>query len=316
VVAMSYISYVITVVLVVHSSAVCSAPFAYDRAAYAAQKGDWKKSAEMLNVLVNDHPDNPEIIYDAGVAAYKQGQFEQAQAYFVNAAHACQQHQNILKEQAYFNLGNTHVQLNKLEVAVEDYKQALELNPNNEHTKHNLEIVLKMLEQKKQQKQQQNKDNKKDQDQKKQGQQDQQKQQNKQDQKDSDNQQDKQNQKQQSDQKNEQKNDTSDQQKQNQQQKKQQQDGNDQRQKEEEQRKAEKERQEQKQQTEQQAAKKEKNEQQEGKPVEQGQQAGKLNMQLAQILNECEKKDAHLNKQTIRATVKNNMMGQQGENCW
>jgi len=135
--------------------------FTHDKAAYAMQNEDVESAAAMLTSLVTDNPDNPEILYDAGVAAYLVKNFKQAEAYFRNAL----EQKNIsdqLKELAHFNFANTCVELKELKKAVEQYEKTLLLNPNNERAQHNLAIIKKMLEQQEQQQQQ---DGDKDQDQ-------------------------------------------------------------------------------------------------------------------------------------------------------
>jgi Ca-activated chloride channel homolog len=128
----------------------------HGRAVASAQKGDWKGAQERLQAALVDNPDDATVLYDLGVASYKQKEFEHAQVYFdaVTQSHAAP---TSLKEQAYFNAGNTAVELKKLHDAVDAYEQTLTLNDKNEAAQHNLELVRKML-QEQQQKEQQKKD--------------------------------------------------------------------------------------------------------------------------------------------------------------
>lgn len=126
--------------------------FGYDRAIHASQKGDWEKAHQLLTDLVTHSPDNPQVLYDAGVAAFRLKQFAQAHAYFSRVAMHAAAPQG-LKEQALFNLGNTLVEQKKLREAIDAYEKALMINPDNERTKHNLEVVKKMLEEQQQQEQ-------------------------------------------------------------------------------------------------------------------------------------------------------------------
>ena len=113
----------------------------------------------LLIFLVNE-PNRPDLLYDLGVASCKNKEFEQAAAYFKSAS-SVDECSEKLKEQSLFNLGNACVELNQLSDAVVHYERVLELNDQNEHAKHNLQIVKKMLEeQKKQEQNEQNKDNK------------------------------------------------------------------------------------------------------------------------------------------------------------
>lgn len=116
------------------------------------RKGAWDKAlVRMVDLLAQDY-DDPRILYDAGVAAYKTGQFEQARAYFQDCC-ASDKSCNELKECAYFNKGNVDVEQKKLEDALSAYQQTLEINPDNQAARHNRDKVKEMLEQQKQQEQ-------------------------------------------------------------------------------------------------------------------------------------------------------------------
>lgn len=163
--------------------------FAYDKAIAAAQQEQWQDANEQLKKLVAEHPERADLLYDAGIAAYKNEDFNQAKALF-DAAATNKDAPRMLKEQAYFNKANAHVKLKELKEALNTYDQTLMLNPDNSQAQHNRAVVKKMLEEQEQQEQKQEQQDKQDSEQK-----DQQEQQNKQDQ-----QQDKQQQKQDKDQ--------------------------------------------------------------------------------------------------------------------
>lgn len=137
------------------------------------------------------------IDYNMGCARYKVDSLEYAMSLFTKIMASLESKQ--LKEKACYNIGNTLFKSGNLELAIEAYKQALRMSPDDKDAKINLEFSQKMLEQQKQQqKNQQDKDkqnqDKKNQD-KKQSQQ--QKEQQKQQDKNKQQQQDKQNQEQQ-----------------------------------------------------------------------------------------------------------------------
>lgn len=139
----------------------------YSSAAYAAQQGEWEKAQQDYNTLLVNAPDNPSLLYDSGVASYRRKQFDQAAAYF-NKVTELENIDKKLKERAHFNLGNTYVEQNKLEDAIKQYESVLQLNPDNESAKHNLEKVKEMLQQQqdKNKDQQQSQDKQQQQDQK------------------------------------------------------------------------------------------------------------------------------------------------------
>jgi len=134
--------------------------FAHDRAARALQQENFPQAKQALQELLLHDPYNATVLYDAGIVSYKTSEFQPAAAYFKKAAQSAVDKQ--LQEQAYFNLGNTQVDLKELEQAIKAYEKVLELNPENERAKHNLEKVKEMLEQQKQQQQQKDQDKKRD----------------------------------------------------------------------------------------------------------------------------------------------------------
>ncbi len=133
------------------------ANFSYDLAMYDAQQGNWKQAKEKLSKALVEAHDQVDLLYDTGVTSYQLGDFTQANAYFCQAA-ASEGILTALKEQAYFNSGNTCVALNELESAIDQYEKVLSINSNNKYAQHNLEQVKQMLEQQKQ-KQQDNQQN-------------------------------------------------------------------------------------------------------------------------------------------------------------
>jgi len=135
----------------------------YDKAVSLAQKGNWEEAKDLFKKMLVDRSQEPDFLYDSGVASFKTKDFKQAGAYFQSVTEN-DYASDSLKEQAYFNLGNTNVELQNLKEAVKNYEDVLKINPENEKAKYNLEILKKMLEQQQQQqKQKEQKDQKKDQ---------------------------------------------------------------------------------------------------------------------------------------------------------
>jgi Ca-activated chloride channel family protein len=123
-------------------------------------------------------PTDPRGIFNLGDGLYKNGKFDEAatlfQALGANPA-------SPLAERSRYNLGNALYQKKDYRGAIQGYRDALHLDPNDLETRRNLELALRALkeqeeQQKKQQQQQQNQDQKNPKDQKKPGQQDQQQQ--------------------------------------------------------------------------------------------------------------------------------------------
>jgi Ca-activated chloride channel family protein len=126
-----------------------------------------------------ERPEDPGLTFNIGSAHYKMKNYEEAERSFATVAMAGDP---LLREQALYNLGNCAYRQGKLQEAVELYKAALEVDPDDEDAKFNLEFVRDEIrrrheeQQKRQQEQQQQQDQDQDQDQQQQGQQQQQQQ--------------------------------------------------------------------------------------------------------------------------------------------
>ena len=134
------------------------------KAVRAGEQGNWQRANELLQPMVVQQHDNPELLYDAGVSSHRTGAHSQATAYFLQAASQAKA-SNDLKEKAYFNAGNAYVALNDLDQAIVQYEKALAINSTNEFAQHNLKRAKEMRDQKKNQNQQdqENKQDKQDQ---------------------------------------------------------------------------------------------------------------------------------------------------------
>lgn len=137
--------------------ATISSEWTYCQAASCAQKEQWKDMQKLVSSLLVDEPERPDFLYDAGVAAYKLKEFEKANAYFSSVVEQ-KKSEKALTQQSYFNLGNTKVALNQLNDAAAAYEKVLEINPEDQKARHNLDKVKEMIEQEKQQQEQKNKD--------------------------------------------------------------------------------------------------------------------------------------------------------------
>ena len=116
---------------------------------YTDAEANYKKALDKKNNF-------PEAIFNLGDAIYKQGnRHEEAAVQFDLAAKTLTD--SAQKAKALHNLGNTFVSSEKYQEAVNAYKQALKMQPNDKETKYNLAYAQAKLKQ-----QQQNQDNKKD----------------------------------------------------------------------------------------------------------------------------------------------------------
>ncbi len=87
-------------------------------------------------------PDSPILKYNMAAAEYKKKNYEEALKQ--NQA-AMNQADAESQGRVYYNMGNTFFRMNKWQECIEAYKKALELNPNDQDAKYNLEYVRKMM---------------------------------------------------------------------------------------------------------------------------------------------------------------------------
>lgn len=144
----------------------------------AFRRGDYLAASEYYGKLLEKSPNNAQLQYNYGTAAYKNHLYDEAVEAFTKAL---QSEDLDLQKKAYYNRGNSHYQKGAEmrqadpKAAAEQWRQALaslqsalELNPADQDARHNREIVKKQLaqleEELKQQKHQQSdqqKDNEK-----------------------------------------------------------------------------------------------------------------------------------------------------------
>ena len=99
-----------------------------------------------------DSPELAEPHYNAANAHYRQGAYEPA---LQEIEQALIKEEGNLTQHSLYNLGNTFFQSEQYEQAIEAYKDALRLNPDDVQAKQNLELALRQLQQQQQQEQQQ-----------------------------------------------------------------------------------------------------------------------------------------------------------------
>lgn len=133
---------------------------------------DTKLQKEEYSVAVNEYlkiqakdPRNERLNYNLGIGLYRLGAFDNAAFNFQQSAQ--QASSPILKEKALYNLGNALFKQEDYENAIKAYEGALQIDPDDEDTKFNLELARKKLEQKNQNQDKSDEHNKDKQDQNK-----------------------------------------------------------------------------------------------------------------------------------------------------
>lgn len=161
----------------------------YKRAQEFLQKGEKDRAAEAWEEALKyyrdaeiEKPESPELSYNLGNVLYQQEKYQDAlERYFKASSSDEVTHQ----AQAYYNLGNSLYRSGKYPEAIQAYLKCLELTPDDEDAKYNLEFVRKKMKEmldKELQRQQDQKQNQPQSEQEKQQQQTQQQQQQQEDQ--------------------------------------------------------------------------------------------------------------------------------------
>jgi len=94
---------------------------------------------------LTQNPESPIVHFNIGDALYKKRHYEEAIQAYQKAMNAADD--VLLQSKAYYNIGNSLYKLGRLPESILAYKKALELNPNDEEAKYNLEYVRAKLKQ-------------------------------------------------------------------------------------------------------------------------------------------------------------------------
>ena len=127
------------------------------------KNGDYQEAYQEWLEQLKQSPSNPELNYNAGIAAYRLKSYDEAFELFSKALRSSDPE---LKERSYYNSGNTLFLKGDAQEDIEGkltnyydarylYQQALQLKPNDEDARHNLELLEKRIKEAEQQKRQQ-----------------------------------------------------------------------------------------------------------------------------------------------------------------
>ena len=134
----------------------------YNDSSYNDAEMQYRKSLEKDQDYFN-------ASFNLADAVYKQERYEESSALFDALIDNAPTKNDLAK--VYHNLGNSLTQEQKLEEAIEAYKNALRINPNDAETRHNLALSKKQKQEQERQeeKKEENKEEKKDQEKDKEG---------------------------------------------------------------------------------------------------------------------------------------------------
>jgi len=125
----------------------------------AFEKADYQEASRLYRESLKKKPDLTEGLFNLGNALYRQGKFDSTRTNWQKVIESTPRQD--IKSQAWHNIGNSYLSERKPREAIEAYKNALKLNPQDEETRHNLAYALRLLPPPQQQNQ--NKDHKNDQ---------------------------------------------------------------------------------------------------------------------------------------------------------
>jgi Ca-activated chloride channel family protein len=151
----------------------------------ALEAGEYQKALDGYREAAVEFPDSPELAYNQAIAQYRLRDFEKARELFNQAlstrdlgleANIKFNLGNCAYAEALEHLNNLQEAIDKLRLAISHYRDALELNPDDDDARANIEtaqLLIKDLidKQKQQQEQQKQKQDQQQQDQQQQGQQ-------------------------------------------------------------------------------------------------------------------------------------------------
>lgn len=89
-----------------------------------------------------DKPESPELFFNIADVLYKQRKYNEAEQMFEKAI---PQSEPALESKIYYNIGNCKYKQGNLRESIDYYKKALELNPQDEDAKYNIEFVEKKI---------------------------------------------------------------------------------------------------------------------------------------------------------------------------
>jgi Ca-activated chloride channel family protein len=121
-------------------------------------KGDYPRAEERFEQAAGVRPDDPCTRFNTADSLFKSGKLDQAAELFRALGG---DERSPFAAAARYNLGNVLLQKQDFKGAVESYRSALELQPGDADTRHNLEVALRALQeqQRKQQERQQQPNN-------------------------------------------------------------------------------------------------------------------------------------------------------------
>lgn len=126
----------------------------------AYDQGSYEQALQGFVDQQVERPEDPAVAFNIGSAQYKLKDYQEAERHFATAALSADPK---LRQQALYNLGNVAFRQGRLEDAVERFKAALEIDPDDQDAKFNLEFVRDEIRRRNEEAQKRQQDQDKDQ---------------------------------------------------------------------------------------------------------------------------------------------------------
>ena len=110
------------------------------RAAYEA--GKYEDALAAFEAAKKERPDDAAVEFNRAVTLAQLGRVAEAKSAFQRVAETQQPE---IQQKAWYNLGNVHAGVGERKEALQSYRKALKLDPNDALSRHNYEVVLRNL---------------------------------------------------------------------------------------------------------------------------------------------------------------------------
>ena len=128
------------------------------------KKGDYQKALKYYKSAQKKAPKSVDLSDEMGQTAYKAREFDRAEKIYNQSESKLNKSK---KAKTYHNIGNSRMQQNNYQGAIDAYKESLKNNPNDKETRYNLSEAIRRLKDQQKKNNKDNKDNKKNKDQQK-----------------------------------------------------------------------------------------------------------------------------------------------------
>lgn len=109
----------------------------------AFKKGDYLTAAENYRKALNKEPDNATAAFNLGAALYRENKMDSTRQVLQETLRKSIPQE--LEAKVWHNLGNSFLKERKPQEAIEAYKKALKINPDDEDTRYNLAYAQRLI---------------------------------------------------------------------------------------------------------------------------------------------------------------------------